>query len=142
MPDQQKDDEKKIIVDEDWKSRVEAEREAARPQPEEKAAESARAEQPPPGPLPPPDLSFLASSLYLQAMVSLGLFPNPVSEKSEIHLDQAKHTIDTLQMLQEKTEGNRTENETAAIDTMLHELRLAFVGVQQPSQDEPKTDDK
>ena len=80
--------------------------------------------------MPPPDLTFLASSLYLQAMISLGLLPNPMADnKTVLHLDQAKHTIDTLQVLYDKTEGNRTPEESAAIDDMLHQLRMAYLDV-------------
>ncbi len=131
--------EKKIIIDEDWKGKVQAEKEAAarEPQsPESAAAESAPAESLPDAaePLPPPSLTFLASSLYLQGMVSLGLLPGPTSDKPQVHLEHAKHTIDTLQMLQEKTEGNRTPDETKEMDTMLHELRLSYIAVQQQGE--------
>jgi len=121
-------EEKKILIDEDWKSRVEAEKEEAARQPGE-ASDSGEAEATtgPAGPLPPPSLTFLASTLYMQGIVSLGLLPNPASDEPEVHLDHAKHFIDTLQMLQEKTEGNRTPEETQELETMLHELRLTYV---------------
>ena len=123
--------EKKIIVDEDWKGKVQAEREAATRQKEPDQPQRAEPPADEAGPLPPPNLTFLASSLYLQGMVSLGLLPGPASDKPQVNLPQAKHAIDTLQMLQEKTEGNRTDDESKEIDTMLHELRLSFVAVQQ-----------
>ncbi|MBN2580083.1 MAG: DUF1844 domain-containing protein [Pirellulales bacterium] len=115
------DREKKIIVDEDWKSQVEAEREAAREMetPEKPAA--------PPPPLPPANLTFLVGTLYLQGAVALGLLPNPMTEKSEVQPDQARHAIDLLTMLNEKTEGNRTPEESEELDSALHQLRLAFV---------------
>ncbi len=138
MPDETNDQEKKIFVDEDWKSKVQAEKEAASQAPEsdpcaqaETPADAAEAPADAAGPLPPPNLTFLASSLYLQGMVSLGLLPGPTSDKPQVNLPQAKHAIDTLQMLQEKTEGNRTEDESQEIETMLHELRLSYVAVQQ-----------
>ncbi len=144
MSEEPKGQEKKIIIDEDWKGKVQAEKEAAaRKQqsvesaPAESApAESAPAESPSDAaePLPPPSLTFLASSLYLQGMVSLGLLPGPASDKPQVHLEHAKHTIDTLQMLQEKTEGNRTPDETKELDTMLHELRLSYIAVQQQGE--------
>ena len=77
--------------------------------------------------LPPPSLTYLASTLYLQGAIGLGLLPNPVSGKSELQLPHAKHAIDTLQVLQEKTEGNRTPEESEEIEAMLHQLRMAFV---------------
>jgi hypothetical protein len=128
MADETNNPEKKIIVDEDWKRQVEAEREAMRGAPGQP--------QPPPRQpaenLPPASLSYLASTLYLQAAIALGILPNPMAEKKfDVHLDRAKHAIDTLQVLQEKTEGNRTPQESDEIEAMLHQLRLAFIEVRE-----------
>lgn len=132
MSDESKNEEKKkIIVDEDWKSQVEAEKEATRKGQEMPECKETEASSDPTGPMPPPNLTFLASSLYLQGMVALGLLPGPGSDKPQVHLDQAKHGIDTLEMLREKTEGNRTPEESKEMDTMLHELRLAYLAVQE-----------
>jgi len=119
--------EKKLHIDEDWKEQVAREKQqAAHAQPDQPQPQ---AEQPTGQPLPPANLTFLASTLYLQGMVGLGLIPNPATNQPQRHLDQAKHAIDTLQMLQEKTEGNRTEDETRDMQTMLYELRMAYVSV-------------
>jgi hypothetical protein len=134
MSDDATPQENKIIVDEDWKSQVEAEKEAATQ--EEQSAEAPKAESA--VPLPPPSLTFLASSLYLQAMVGLGMLPNPVSDKPEVNLEQAKHVIDTLDMLFQKTEGNRTTEETQEMEQMLHQLRLGYVSAGQ--QGSPSSD--
>ena len=118
--------EKKIVIDEDWKSQVEAEREALR-HPEETKPPPRAAEG-----LPPPSLIFLAGTLYLQAAIALGLLPDPSSDKpSEADFARAKHSIDTLAVLQEKTEGNRTPEETAEIEAMLHQVRLAYIEVKE-----------
>lgn len=132
MTDETQHPEKKLFVDEDWKSQVEAEREAAR-----HPAEAAKpADRPSPAsahaPLPPANLTFLVSTLYLQGAIALGLMPNPVTNKVDVHLEQAKHSIDLLAMLQEKTEGNRTPEESDELETVLHQLRLAFVTVNEP----------
>lgn len=146
------DPSKKIIVDEDWKTKVEAEREALRhgeegkgeegkeaaaapagdtPPPAAPAAEKPAAEAPAQHrPLPPPDLVYLAGTVYMQALVSLGLIPNPLTKKPTVDLPHARHAIDSLEMLRVKTEGNRTPQETEAIDQMLHELRMTFIEVQ------------
>jgi hypothetical protein len=128
MSEDKADGKKKIIIDEDWKSQVEAEKEAAR-HGQEQASKSpgAQAEEA----LPPPTLGFLASTLYLQGAVALGLLPNPSSDKPAVQLHQARHAIDLLTMLQEKTDGNRTPDETAELETMLHQLRMAYVTVTQ-----------
>jgi len=137
MSEQNPQPEKKIIVDEDWKKQVEAEREALR-QMEQEGQQGAEAAAAQAGPLPPPDLTFLATNIYLQGMMALGLMADPAAEKIEVRLDLARHTIDTLAMLQQKTEGNRTPEETQALENMLHELRLAFVQVQQAAAAAPQ----
>ena len=137
--DEKKIDEKKIIVDEDWKTRVEAERKAAESSPRGEPAEEdePRAEfAADDAPLPPPDLMFLAGTLYMQALLGLGVLPHPVTKKAEVRLSQAKHGIDSVEVLQRKTEGNRTPEETKALEKMLYELRMAYVEVskQKPSK--------
>jgi hypothetical protein len=129
MPDEPKDPAKKLIIDEDWKSQVEAEKEAARhvegtDQPAEPQPSAAAR-----GPMPPASLTFLVSSLYLQGVIALGLMPNPVTKKAEAQPDHAKHAIDMLAMLQQKTEGNRTPEESDELESALHELRLTFVAI-------------
>ena len=120
-------DEKKIIVDEDWKTQVEREREeaTATSAPEEEKP----AEMPSAGKLPPATLTTLATTLMTQALASLGQFPNPDTGKPEVDLELAKHMIDTLDVVFQKTEGNRTDEETKLYDSLLHQLRMAFVAV-------------
>jgi len=147
--------EKKIIVDEDWKSQVEAEREAARRQaaagqpagegqapaaqtPEPAATDKTRAEAEADPAMPPPDLMFIATTFYMQALVGLGVVPDPITRKPRLRPNQARHAIDSLQLLLDKTQGNRTGEESEAIDTMLHELRMAYVSVMQAAAAEKK----
>ena len=120
--------EKKIIIDEDWKSQVQAEKEADRlkqPHAKHEQAEGSEAA------LPAPTLSFLAGTLYLQGAMAMG-FAQSVSDKEpRVRIDHARHAIELLSMLQQKTEGNRTAEEVGEIEAMLHQLRLAFVTVTQ-----------
>ncbi len=129
MTDESENPEKKLIIDEDWKSQVEAEKEAAS-QGEAPASEEAK---PNPMaddvPLPQADFLFLVGTLYLQGAMALGLMPNPISGKAEVKLNQAKHAIDLLAMLQEKTKGNLESEEAEELDAALHQLRMAYVGV-------------
>jgi hypothetical protein len=122
MPDEPKPAEKKLIIDEDWKSQVAAEKEAAR-----HAEEPAKAPSSARSPLPAVNLTFLVSTLYLQGAIALGLLPNPVTNTPNVELEQAQHAIDLLAMLQQKTEGNRTPEETGELEAALHELRLAYI---------------
>jgi hypothetical protein len=118
----------KIFVDEDWKSQVQAEKEALDRQVHQ--PEGAVKPPPPAGSLPPATLAVLLTTLATQTLVALGQIPHPVSNKPETHLDEAKHFIDTLEMLEAKTVGNRTTEETQLLDNLLHELRLGFVEIQ------------
>jgi hypothetical protein len=83
--------------------------------------------------LPPPDFDFLIYSLRLQAELNLGLLPfgAPGEEGSEPDFDVARHNIDLLAMLQEKTRGNLSAEEQRALDNSITELRFRFVQAQQ-----------
>ncbi len=133
----------KIFVDEDWKSRVEAEKEEASRKPHAAPAPDAAGQASPAQteedadpPLPPPGLLYVAGTMYMQALIGLGLVANPITGKPRVRLNQAQHAIDTLDMLRQKTEGNRTAEESAALDHILHEVRMAFVATlhRQPPQ--------
>ena len=112
----------KIIVDEDWKSQVQAEKQKLAQEPK-----PAEGQPPAEGEMPPASLAMLMTTLATQAAVCLGQLPNPITNKAEVHLDQARHFIDTLQVLEEKTAGNRTTAESEMLSALLEELRLAFV---------------
>jgi hypothetical protein len=79
--------------------------------------------------LPPASLSFLITTLGMQAMLSLGQMPNPATGKTEVHLEQARHFIDTLQVLESKTAGNTTPEEAKLMESLLSDLRMAFVQI-------------
>lgn len=79
--------------------------------------------------MPPPTLALLCTSLATQALFALGRFGDPQSGKAEVRLDEARHLIDTLQMLEAKTQGNRTADESALLTRLLYDLRMDFVAV-------------
>lgn len=86
-------------------------------------------------PLPPATFEFLALSLKMQAEVQLGLMHfGPEEEKPEPNLDLARHTIDMMAMLQEKTRGNLSIEEQRLLDNSLTELRFRFVQVSEESK--------
>jgi hypothetical protein len=76
-------------------------------------------------PLPPADFDFLIYSLRIQAELHLGLFGS--DEKSPPDFDLARHHIDLLAMLQQKTRGNLTMEEQRVLDNSVTELRFRFV---------------
>ena len=119
-------DEKKIIIDEDWKRQVEAERESLAKEQSEPAKVAAE-----PQALPPASFEMLLTSLATEAMISLGQLPNLGTQKVETNVPQARYAIDMLQVLEEKTQGNLTPGEEQGLKDLLHQLRLMFVSVQQ-----------
>ncbi len=77
--------------------------------------------------IPEASFSLFISSLVTQALISLGEVENPFSKTKEKNLDQAKFTIDTLQIIKEKTNGNLTDDETKLLETALYDLRMRYV---------------
>ncbi|MCX6844112.1 MAG: DUF1844 domain-containing protein [candidate division WOR-3 bacterium] len=79
--------------------------------------------------------------LATASLVYMGAAKLPGTDKVEVNLPLAKITIDTLDMLKTKTEGNRTADETALLDDVLYQLRLAFVKAEsappEPAKNEP-----
>src|SRR6266566_3829165 len=63
------------------------------------------------------------------AALFLGQIPNPKTGEAEVNLDLAKMFIDQLAMIQEKTRGNLTNEETAVLRNTLSNLQMAFVEV-------------
>ncbi|PWU09862.1 MAG: DUF1844 domain-containing protein [Terriglobia bacterium] len=80
-------------------------------------------------PLPAPSFSFLVISLRAQAEMQLGLMHFGEEENPEPDLDLARHTIDLLAVLLEKTKGNLELEERRLLENSLTELRFRFVQV-------------
>jgi hypothetical protein len=80
-------------------------------------------------PLPPPTFEFLIFSLKTQAEMQLGLFSFGEESKEGPNLPAARHAIDLLSMIAEKTRGNLSMEEQRLIENALTELRFRFVQV-------------
>jgi hypothetical protein len=81
-------------------------------------------------PLPPPTFEFLIFSLKMQAELRLGLLAFGGEEQpDQPDLPAARHAIDMLAMLAEKTRGNLSIEEQRLVDNSLTELRFRFVQV-------------
>ncbi|MCR9097745.1 MAG: DUF1844 domain-containing protein [bacterium] len=78
--------------------------------------------------LPRVDFSTFALSLGTTALYQLGAVPDPATgETVEADPLVAQQTIDTLEMIRDKTRGNLDEEERKLIDSLLYELRMRFV---------------
>ncbi len=101
-----------------------------------KEAEEAQTEPPTAGPsgfeaptavFPPVDFHTFVLSLGSSALLHLGEIENPNDGVSQKDLPLAKHTIDILAMLEEKTKGNLSTAEEKLIESLLYDLRLRYV---------------
>lgn len=75
----------------------------------------------------PVDLSSLILSLATTAMVHLGDVRDPSGETSKPDIAAARQMVEIIAMLQRKTEGNRTAEETRLLDDVLYELRMRIL---------------
>ena len=92
-------------------------------------------------PLPPPTFEFLVFSLKMQAEMRLGLLKLGEGMDEEPDLPAARHTIDMLAMIAEKTKGNLSLDEQRLIENSLTELRFRFVQVSE-SAPKPASEEK
>src|SRR4051812_39913593 len=110
-------DEKKIIIDEDWKSQVQAEKAAA-----SKPAATESPERPAPEgddqdpTMPPASFEMLVTTLATEALMAMGQIPHPLTNKIELRRNQAQYLIDTLDLLREKTKNNLSPQEQKLIE--------------------------
>lgn len=77
--------------------------------------------------LPKIDFSSFILSLYSSGLVQLGKVEDPSTGSRSVNLDLARHTVDMIAMLEEKTKGNLNSEEQNLIKALLSELRIAFV---------------
>ena len=122
-----KKQEKKIIIDEDWKQQAQKEKEKLAEEEKTKKAEEQKAKRP----LPPADFAGLVSMLATQAFFAMGIIRAENDEERKPDLNAAKYNIDMLEIIQKKTENNLTEQESNLVQETLHQLRMTFVKLSQ-----------
>ncbi|MBN1810022.1 MAG: DUF1844 domain-containing protein [Planctomycetes bacterium] len=113
------------VVDEQWKEEALREKAKLQERIEKEYTENKAPSES--GDLPPTSFLFFIQNLAAQALIHFGEFENPVTGKVEKNLDAARHTIDTLAMLKDKTSGNLDEQESSFIDALLANLRFKYV---------------
>jgi hypothetical protein len=133
MAEEEKKDDKKIIIDEDWKQQAQKEKEILAEQ-EKAEKEKAEKEKTPRGKsrrgsLPKGDFAALISMLVTQALFALGLLQVEGQEEKEPDLEMAKYSIDMLETIEKKTKGNLTEEEKKVLENTLGQVRIAYVKV-------------
>jgi len=124
------DEEKKLIIDEDWKREAQKEKEtlaALEAQEKEKEAEEGPGRGR--GELPRGDLAGLISMLTTQALFALGLIQVKGEEEREPDLELARYNIDMLEAVAQKTKGNLTPEEEQLLKNTLSDLRMGYVSI-------------
>lgn len=111
------DQEPTLHIDDDWKAQAQAEK--------QKLAQSVETESG--RPMPDAEFAALVQLIAMQAVIGLGGFAGPGGQEIPPNLDAAKHHIDMLDMLEQKTRGNLTDDEKRLLDTTIHQLRMAYV---------------
>jgi hypothetical protein len=123
----------KVHVDADWKAEARAEKARLAREMEDRGraagpgAEAADAAYGM-GRLPPASFASLVQTLATQAAIFLSDERDPETGRPIRNLDLAKHNIDLLAVLEEKTRGNLADEEKRLLDRYLYELRMAYVG--------------
>lgn len=112
-----------IHIDSDWKEQAQAEKEKLVAEAKENPAAAA-----PQGP-PPANLETLISTFVQQAVFAMGMMPDPRSGKPYFNLDMARHSIDMLEVISEKTKGNITEEEETLLNQTTYELRMQYIQI-------------
>lgn len=146
------DEAPKIQIDDDWKAQAKAEKAKleekvkqaeAETKPKSAAAQSGQSGQPQAGggagsaaggargpqQIPPASFDTLVSEHVSRAFTFLGAIPDPNSGRRIQHLDLARHYIDLLSVIQEKTKGNLTDEEEKRLASTLYELRQAYIQI-------------
>lgn len=73
---------------------------------------------------PPATFEFLVHTLFTQALMALGRIPNPITKQSHVNLATARHFVDMLAMLEQKTAGNLATDEARMLEEVQHQLRM------------------
>lgn len=122
------DEAPKIQIDSDWKAQAQKEKQRLAEQSKAQASGAGR------GPgggaaggLPPATFETLLSTMATQALFAMGAIPDPRTGQRMAHLDLARHHIDMLTVLEEKTRGNLTQEESDTLAATLYELRNRYV---------------
>ncbi len=111
-----------LHIDADWKAQAQAEKEKLA-----KAEQERSTKRRGPDDLPPADFRGLVGILASQGLMALGAYADPKSGRVVVDLEGAQFSIDLLAVLEEKTAGNLTEEESRELALILSELRNRFL---------------
>lgn len=93
------------------------------------------------GSMPPPTFKNLITELASTALVCLGVLDSPITKTKVRDLERAKHLIDLLAMLEQKTKGNLEMLEADYLEAVLEDLREKYSNVAGPAAAEDDADE-
>ncbi len=121
------EDKPKIIVDDDWKSQAQAEKEKLAHEVDQAGPGGSAGERE----MPPASFATLVGSILSQIFMALGGYEDPRTKRRYVDLELAKHLVDTLVVLEGKTKNNLTDEEKRLLDHALYEARMQYVQIAQ-----------
>ncbi len=126
------DEAPKIQIDDDWKAQAQAEKERLSEQSKSAEGEAASGGAGSPGApgdrqMPEANFETLLSTMATQALFAMGAIPDPATGQRVAHLDLARHHIDMLGVIEEKTKGSLSEDETSMLTQTIYELRSRYI---------------
>lgn len=77
--------------------------------------------------MPTVTFSSLVMSFHTSALFHMGELPDPQTGRKIVDMELAKHAIDTIALLRDKTAGNLTEDEAELLTRILYELKMRYV---------------
>lgn len=128
--DNAQDQPPKLHIDSDWKAQARAEKEKLAQKTQSKADTPGAGQAKPgqaPGGMPPANFETLISTMVTQALFAMGAIADPRTGQRTAHLDLARHHIDMLSVIEEKTKGNLSEEEANMLVGTLYELRSRYI---------------
>lgn len=75
---------------------------------------------------PAPDFSSFIFSISTTVLMDLGEIEHPIDKEKKVNIKMAKHSIDVLDMIKDKTKGNLSEQEAALIENIVTDLKLRY----------------
>jgi len=132
MAEKENQKEPDIHVDEEWKKKVQEEKEQIREQKKKKETgpQGGRA-------FPKPNIQIFMAGLYTQTLMALGGLENPATGQRQPDLEEAEYLIDTIAMLQEKTQGSLEAEEQGYVQNILTDLRMRYVHARDADKETP-----
>ena len=136
MSDEKKDfvvNDRRAFSEENQDGETQDKEQSAESSPEVDAQASSAAEESPAAearhepPLPEINFSTFVVSLNASALLHLGAIEDPTTGQTNKNLSMAKQTIDILKLLEEKTVGNLSSEETNLLKSILYDLRIIYV---------------